>query len=308
MVSKHGWMRPASSGTGEIFSRSWIPQEPTALLIIAHGMAEHSGRYDDFATFMAENGFGVYMNDHAGHGNSAKVQGHFSDKDGWISVVQDLHALRQQAQQQHPDLPVFLMGHSMGSFLSRSYIIRYSEGLSGCVLCGTMGKNPLLVFGRILAKLQMLCKGPQSSGLAIDKLAFGSFNKGIDHPVNKFAWLSSVEQVCLEYAADPQCGFAFTAAGYYDLFSGLKEVTSSKWAEKVPKDLPIYLVAGDKDPVGAYGKGPAQVASQLQNAGCSDITLKLYPDARHEILNETCSQEVYEDILSWLLEHKPETT
>ena len=154
--------------------------------------------------------------------------------------------------------------------------------------------------GKALAGLQKKVLGPRSRGKLIDKLAFGSYNKRIENPVNQFAWLSTVEQVCREYAADEFCGFEFTAAGYYDLFSGLQEVNSPKWAQEVPKNLPVFLLAGDADPVGNYGKGPTEVAEALKAAGCGDVSLKLYPGKRHELLNESNRQEVYADILRWL--------
>lgn len=134
-------------------------------------------------------------------------------------------------------------------------------------------------------------------------LAFAGYNGKITHPVNEFAWLSTVDQVCRDYKADPLCGFPFTAGGYRDLFTGLTEITGPQWARKVPKDLPILLAAGDADPVGAYGKGPTQVAAWLRAAGCTEVDLKLYPGLRHELLNERCKGQVYQDLLQWLLAH-----
>lgn len=299
-MKKTEWTRPASSGSGLIFPRLWTEEQPKAILGIAHGMAEHSARYASFAEFLTAHGFAVCMNDHAGHGKSAQVKGHFADENGWEFVVDDLKALLDEVSGRYPGLPVFLMGHSMGSFLSRSFLTRYGGMLQGCILCGTMGKNPALGLGKALAGLQKKVLGPRSRGKLIDKLAFGSYNKRIENPVNQFAWLSTVEQVCREYAADEFCGFEFTAAGYYDLFSGLQEVNSPKWAQEVPKNLPVFLLAGDADPVGNYGKGPTEVAEALKAAGCGDVSLKLYPGKRHELLNESNRQEVYADVLRWL--------
>lgn len=299
-IAKKEWFRKAAGGDGKIFSRSWTGEDPRAVLVIAHGMAEHSARYDAFASFLAERGFAVYMNDHAGHGRSAQVNGHFADENGWENVVSDLNALAGEAEGEHPGLPLFLMGHSMGSFLSRSFLTRYGNRLSGCVLCGTMGKNPGVKPGKALASLQCRIKGPRSRGKLIDKLAFGSYNKGIENPVNKFAWLSRDEENCRAYEKDEMCGFEFTAAGYRDLFTGLSEISAPSWAEKVPKDLPIYLVAGDADPVGDYGKGPRWVAETLKAAGVKSVKLTLYPGMRHELLNEVGKEQVYNDIYDWL--------
>lgn len=271
-----------------------------AVVEIAHGMAEHSGRYDAFATFLAEHGYGVYMNDHAGHGRSTQPKGHFADENGWEHVIEDLNRLMNRAEQENPGKPLFLMGHSMGSFLSRCFLVRHGERLSGCILCGTMGENPGIKLGKKVASIQCRVLGPRSRGQMIDRLAMGGYNKGIEHPVNAFAWLSTDEENCRAYAADPLCGFAFTAAGYRDLFTGLEEISSPGWAGRVPKDTPVYLLAGDKDPVGNYGKGPVQVAEALKAAGVRDVTCKIYPGMRHELLNERGKEQVYQDILNWL--------
>lgn len=304
MEVKEGF-HPASSGWGQIFSRSWVEEssEPRAVIVIAHGMAEHSGRYDHFARFLAENGFAVYMNDHAGHGRSAQIKGHFADKNGWECVVKDLNSLMDQAVERHPGLPVLLMGHSMGSFLSRSFIARYGDRLSGCIICGTMGKNPGVALGKAVAAAQMKLMGPRSRGERISKLASTGYNKRIEVPVNDSAWLSTDDAVCRAFEADPLCNFPFTAAGYYDLFTGLMEISSLEWARRVPKSLPIFLIAGDQDPVGNYGEGPKQVAGWLREAGVQSVRLKLYPGMRHEVLNEIGKEEVYQDVLGWLEEH-----
>lgn len=294
------WFRPASSGWGQIFSRSWTDTDPKAVIVIAHGMAEHSGRYDHFARFLCENGFAVYMNDHAGHGRSAQIKGHFADKDGWECVVKDLNALTDQAVERHPGLPVFLMGHSMGSFLSRSFIVRYGGRLAGCVICGTMGANPGVPVGRAVAAAQIRLMGPRSSGRRISRLTSAGYNKRIENPVNSSAWLSTDDAVCKAFEADPLSNFPFTAAGYRDLFTGLSEISSPEWAQKVPKDLPVFLIAGDQDPVGNYGEGPKQVAGWLRAAGVHNVQLKLYTGMRHEVLNEIGKEEVYQDVLGWL--------
>lgn len=296
------WFRPASSGWGMTFSRSWLDEAaaPKAVLVIAHGMAEHSGRYDHCARYLAENGFAVYMNDHPGHGRSAQIKGHFADKDGWEYTVRDLNALMDEAVKAHPGLPVFLMGHSMGSFLARSFIIRYGQRLTGCIICGTMGANPGIPLGKALASAQCRLMGPRSSGKAIDKLVSASYNKRIENPVNASAWLSRDDEVCKKFQADPLCNFPFTAAGYRDLFTGLSEIASPKWADRVPKELPVFLIAGEQDPVGNYGEGPVQVGDALKKAGVRDVRWKIYPGMRHEVLNETGKEEVYADVLNWL--------
>ena len=299
-VNKKDWRRPAASGQGEIFSRLWAPEAPKAVLMIAHGMAEHSARYDEFATWLAGQDWAVCMNDHAGHGRSAIVKGHFADENGWEYVLGDLHALLGEVSAMYQGLPLFLMGHSMGTFMASSDVARWGESLTAAIFCGTMGENPALGFARLLANLQIKFRGPKSRGRLIDKLSTGSYYKKIRNPVNKSAWLSTDEANCVAYEADPDCGFEFTAAGYRDLFTGLAEVNGPAWPGRVPKNLPVFVVAGGEDPVGSYGKGPTQVAEKLRAAGVRDVTLKLYPGKRHELLNETNKAEVYADLRDWL--------
>lgn len=298
-MEKKEWARKASSGEGEIFSRLWVQAQPKAVIELAHGMAEHGERYDHFARFLVEQGYAVCMNDHAGHGRSGGTKGHFADKNGWVHVVSDLHLLRQEVSGQYPGLPFFLMGHSMGSLLSRSYLTRY-DGLTGCVLCGTIGVNPALGAGLALSSLQMKIRGPRSQGRMLDKLTSMGTLKRIAAPVNSFAWLTTVNEVCEAYEKDENCGYPFTAAGYHDLFTGLKAVTGTGWAEQVPKNLPLFVIAGAEDPMGAYGKGPQQVFGWLKETGHEKAALKLYPGMRHEILNEREKEQVYRDVLVFL--------
>ncbi len=299
------WTRPAQSGEGRIFSRLWAPEEPRAILMIAHGMAEHSARYDAFARHLASQGFVVCMNDHAGHGKSDGTRGFFAEKDGWQCVVRDLRALLLEVKEKYPGLPVCMMGHSMGSFLTREYITHWGGELSACVICGTMGRNPALAGGLALAKLQCRIKGPKSPGKLLDKMSTGGFYKKIPNAVNEFAWLSADPQNCEMYKNDPLCGFLFTASAFRDMFGGVQAVTGLEWARDVPKNLPVLVVAGSEDPVGANGKGPTEVAGWLREAGLGDVTLKLYDGMRHEILNEIGKETVFEDISRWLCESLP---
>jgi alpha-beta hydrolase superfamily lysophospholipase len=294
------WTRSASGGEGEIFSRMWAGGEPRAVLQVAHGMAEHGGRYDDFARFMAERGYVVGMNDHAGHGRSAETFGYFAKRDGMDYVIEDMKALMDELTERYAGLPVFLLGHSMGSFLARKYITLYGETLFGCLLSGTMGKNGALVFGKILAAGQKKLRGAKSAGKLLTVVTFGSYNRRIANPVNHCAWLSTVDEVCVDYRKDALCGFPFTAGGFYDLFTLLGEISAKGWAAQVPAMLPIYIFSGEDDPVGAYGRGPREVYDALAETGHADVTLKLYPGGRHEMLNEVNRRDVYGDVLAWL--------
>jgi alpha-beta hydrolase superfamily lysophospholipase len=190
----------------------------------------------------------------------------------------------------------------MGSFLARKYMAAYGDDLAGCILSGTMGPGRPFGLAQMIASIQKKLKGGKSIGKFLTGISFGSHNKRIAHPVNRCAWLSTVDRVCEDYVKDPHCGFSFTAAGYYDLFSMLKEVNASGWAALVPKDLPVYLFSGEADPVGDYGRGPQQVFDRLKSAGLTDVELKLYPEGRHEMLNEANRSEVYDDVLRWIEE------
>ena len=297
------WMRHASSGHEDILSKRWVGDEKLAIVQISHGMSEHVERYNDFAEYLANHGFVVYMNEHAGHGEHADTLGFFADENGKEHVVTDMKTLHDEAVEDFPDLPVFLLGHSMGSFLARKYITHYGNELAGCILSGTSGSNPALGVGQLIANLQKKIKGPKSRGKFLTFMAFGSYLKRIKHPINANAWISRDDEVCKVYKNDKYCGFNFTAGGFSDLFSLLKEINQKDWAEKVPAQLPIYLFSGTEDPVGLYGKGVEEIFEKLRNSNHKDLTMKLYKGGRHEMLNELNKEEVYEDTLKWLQKH-----
>ncbi|GHT80111.1 hydrolase [Spirochaetia bacterium] len=300
MVNEKQWYRKASGGEGEIFSRLWANEAPKAVLQIAHGMAEHSERYKEFATLLAENGYVVCMEDHAGHGPHTKCKGFFAEKDGWLSVVNDVKGLMDEVTALYPGLPVFLMGHSMGSFLVRSYIVRYGEGLSGCILSGTMGPNPLVNVVKTLIAITVACKGKKAEATLIGKLSGGANQGKFKNEGSPFAWLTTDTAEVQKYEDDPFCGFVFTASGYGDLFDGITEITAPGWADKVPRKLPVYIYSGEDDPVGDYGKGVKQVFDALKACDVEDVEIKLYCGGRHEMHNEVNKQEVYADVLGWL--------
>lgn len=305
-MEKRKWLRKASNGDGAIYSVMYRGKRRRAILHIVHGMSEHSGRYEDFARFLVKQGFVVVMEDHQGHGRSARYPGHFGDENGWRYILQDLKKLTDEAVKQNPGIPVFMLGHSMGSFLARTYVTRYGEQLSGLILSGTMGRNPAVYAGLALATMQKRIKGPKSEAGMLNKIGFGSYNRGIRNPVNEYAWLSTVDEVCKDFMADELSGVEFTAAAYCDLLSGILAVNAAGWEKRVP-DIPIYLFAGGSDPVGSYGKGPAEVYARLKASG-HDTELKIYPGYRHEMLNEANKTQVYGDVLDWLERHMTKTS
>lgn len=296
---------PSKTGLGEIYAEVWPAKESKAVLQIAHGMAEHIGRYADFAEFLAENGYTVIMNDHAGHGKSIQSdrhQGYFGSTDGWKHIVDDMKQLHDYAATQFPGIPVVLMGHSMGSFLSRAYAVQYPLDHAMYILSGTAGRNVLTGFGKLAAKWEIRRRGPMKPSSFLQKMSFGQYNKRVDNPHTANDWLSREEAVVAEYEADPLCGFPFTAEAMLDLFSVMEYVSGRSWAAKVA-DVPIYIFSGDEDPVGNYGKGITQVRKWLEETGHHHIKVKLYEGGRHEMLNEVNKEEVYRGVLGFLREN-----
>ncbi|MEI2825160.1 MAG: alpha/beta hydrolase [Dermatophilaceae bacterium] len=283
----------------------WSPEsEPKAVVLIAHGMAEHAGRYARFAERLTEAGYDVYAVDHRGHGKTAgsvdKV-GYFADKDGFEKVVEDLYAVTRTISEDHPELPVFLFGHSMGSILSRAYAIAHSSTISGLVLTGAGGDPGLLGrVGAVVAFAEGTIRGRRSRSPLLDAMSFGKFNDAFKPTRTKFDWLSRDRTEVDLYIADPYCGAVFTTGFFGDLLHGLAVVNDPANVAKIRHDLPVLLASGDKDPVGDNGKGVNQVAEQLREAGVASVTVTLYPNARHEILNETNRDEITSDIIHWL--------
>lgn len=296
---------PSKSGVADVFARCWVPADGAkAIFQIVHGMAEHGERYEDFAKFLCGKGFAVLVDDHVGHGRSAKSDkelGYFGEKNGWDAFVEDERALTELITSEFPGLPLIFFGHSMGSFIAREYIRRYGidERIKGAIICGTSGRNPAAPIAITIAGAVAKAKGSRHKSKFIDKLAFGTYNKKVENPVTPFDWLTSDPDEVQKYIADKYCGFLFTAAGYKDLFTVLNRVSGKDWFEQVYEGLPIFLIAGEDDPVGQYGAGVKQVYNDLKLAGKKDVTLKLYPHMRHEILNEVGKDEVYNDIAAW---------
>ncbi|MCK5312252.1 MAG: lysophospholipase [Desulfobacteraceae bacterium] len=294
----------------EIFSHKWLPgdnAEVKAIVQIAHGMAEHSARYERFAEMLTANNFGVYANDHRGHGQTAGTienLGYFADSNGWDLVVSDMNQLTKTIKNNHPDVPVFLFGHSMGSFLCRDYMFTYPNIVNGVILSATACDPGLLGYaGIIISKIASTIKGKKSLSPLMDNLSFGSFNKSFKPNRTKFDWLSRDDAEVDKYINDPFCGTIFTAGFFNDLVKGIKKINHPSNIQKIPKDLPAYLFAGSNDPVGDFTKGVKKVYQAYKNAGIKDLNIKFYEDGRHEMLNETNREEVYKDIIDWLEQH-----
>lgn len=294
----------SSNGIDDIAYSVYVPQEaPGAVLQIAHGMSEHFGRYEEFAGFLAERGIIVCGNDHLGHGgsvSSAENLGYFGNKKGWEYLVDDMHLLTMRIKKEFGAIPYFLLGHSLGSLLARAYLSKYGDELSGCIIMGTSDKNSKTVLGKPLMKAICRLKGEKYRSRLLYSIAFGNYNKRYKKGCSRLAWMSQDSQVLAQFKADPMCNFILTVAGFMDLTDVLLFVSRPEWAHEVPKEVPLYLVSGDMDPVGDYGKGVQQVYKALLEAKVKELSMKLYPDDRHEILNEPHKETVYRDILCWL--------
>ncbi len=302
------WKGQSSDGEHPLYVSIWTPADTDirAVVQICHGMAEHIRCYERFAGELCARGFVVCGDDHLGHGRTAEKpeeRGFFGEKNGVHHLVEDEQRVREEMQRRYPGKPYFLLGHSMGSFITRRYITRYADGLAGYLCCGTAGRNPLAGLGIALADLMIALRGPRRTGKFLDKLAFGAYNSRFPEKGPDRKWLSRDNEGYPDVSGDEKWGFVFTNAGFRDLFRLLRSVTGSRWARTVPKDLPIALFSGDNDPVGAFGKGPRQVYRWLENAGVRDLSLKLYPDARHELHNEINRDEFLADVVGWIDRH-----
>ena len=305
-MNKSEYKLKANDGT-QIYVYEWLPDEPNnvkAAVQIAHGMAEHAARYEDFALFLQKQGFAVYANDHRGHGKTAgsiENLGYFADKNGFDTVVNDMRLLTKKIHAEFPEKPIFLLGHSMGSFLSRYYAIEDSSQINGLILSGTAGDPGMLgKVGKMLSNIIAAFNGKKSPTPLMTKLSFGEYNKQFKPKRTEFDWLSRDKEQVDKYVNDPYCGTVFTAGFYQDLLGGLLYVNKITAINKMRKDLPVFLISGEKDPVSENGKGVKEVFEKMKNTGLADVEIKLYKDARHEILNETNKEEVYQDILNWL--------
>ena len=294
-----------SCGVGKIHACCWMPDcEPKAIVQIVHGIAEFVDRYDDFANFLNKQGFLVIGEDHMGHGQSigdGGVRGYFTG--GWFSAIEDTYRLMKDTMQKYPGLPYILFGHSMGSFMARTILAKYPDsGISGCVICGT-GWQPRAALPMLIKVVEGICKksGETKPNEQLQKMVFGGYNDRIENPRTASDWLTRDESIVDAYVADPLCGFTPACGLLRDMMKGIHYIEQPKNLQQMKKHLPILFIAGEEDPVGAYGKGVVRAVKEFKKAGMVNVSSKIYPQCRHEILNELNKQEVYEDIRNWML-------
>lgn len=297
----------SSTGVNRIHVKTCAPDgEIRGVIQIEHGIAEHVERYGDFMEFLAGNGFFVAADDHLGHGKSIERdddKGFFADSDGWWRVIDDIRTVHETLKKKYPSLPFILFGHSMGSFLARTYLIKYPDDFDAAIISGTGQQSPLLVgAGAFMANSMVKKSGPRGDGQKLNDIAFGSYNKKIKLKHTDFDWLSRDEKNVQKYIDDPLCGFVAKCSLYRDMMEGIKFISSKENAAKMNKNTPVYFMSGAADPVGDYGKGVEKAYKMFCNVGMKDVTIRLYPEGRHEMLNEINRADVYRDILNWLNE------
>ena len=286
-----------------LYVNQWMPDiPPRAVVMLSHGMAEHGGRYARLAQALCAAGLGVYALDQRGHGRTAEAGtvGLYAETDGWNKVVGDLASLNQHIGQQHPGLPIILLGHSMGSYISQAYLLHHSASLHGAILSGS-NFQPVALYraAQIIARIERARQGLRGRSALIDFLSFGSFNKAFKPNRTAFDWLSRDPVEVDNYINDPLCGFRCTNQLWIDLLGGLQQISKVSNLAQIDPGLPILVMGGDRDPV-SEGKRLKHLAHALREAGCQDVQLTLYPQARHEVFNETNRDEVTADLLTWL--------
>ena len=286
-----------------LYVNQWMPDgPPRALVMLSHGMAEHSGRYARLAQALCDAGYGLYAPDQRGHGRTADegTLGLYAEHDGWSKVVGDLASLNQHIGQQQPGLPIILLGHSMGSYIAQAYLLHHSASLDGAILSGS-NFQPVALYraARLIARVERLRQGLRGRSALIDFLSFGSFNKAFKPNRTAFDWLSRDPAEVDKYINDPLCGFRCTNQLWIDLLGGLQQISKASNLAQIDPGLPILVMGGECDPV-SEGKRLNSLADALREAGCQHLQLNIYPQARHEVFNETNRDEVTADVLSWL--------
>ena len=296
---------PSADGKNTIYAEIYTPKSasPRGIVQLAHGMIDHTGRYTALADFLCSHGFIFAGNHHLGHGMSVsdpEDYGFFADNGGYKYVIEDIHSMNKYLHKSHPDLPIIMLGHSMGSFISRLYVAEHPSSVSGLIIHGTGGPNPLVGVGKILAGLLKSFYGTHHRSKLIESMAFGSYNKKYPKEEGHNAWLTRDLDKVADRDTHPFTSFKFTVSGYVDLFNFLALSNSGAWFKKYPKRMPTIIMSGDMDPVGDYGKGPRHVYKQLMINGAENVTIKTYEGARHELFNETNANDVFADILTWI--------
>lgn len=283
----------------------WLPDgdDVRGVVQVAHGLAEHVGRYAHVAEAFTAAGYAVYGDDHRGHGRTAATDedlGFFAAERGWARVLDDLYRLNQHVRDAHRGVPVVLLGHSMGSFLTQQFLFTFPGAIAGAILSGTNGPvGALGDLGAVAARIERRRLGPRGRSPLLNTLSFGAYNKAFEPARTEFDWLSSDPEAVDAYLADPLCGFVATTQLWLDLLSGLRLIAQTQRLRAIPTDLPIHVVAGDQDPVGEATRGVQRLLDAYEDVGLTAVTHRVYP-GRHELVNEVNRDEVIADLVAWL--------
>ena len=295
----------------DIFASRYELAEPKGIVLALHGMAEHRKRYEEFANILNEAGYSFYIHDHRGHGETALENnlplGHFADKDGWEKIIGDVknHLELIEKRNKNIEVPVFLFGHSMGSFVSRDYISRNPYDFSGALLSGAAQvKRTELFLLKFFIGLEKFFKGEKKKSTIVENLIFSSNNQSFNDTETPNDWLSSNSKANKKYYEDPRCGFNCTVKFYDDFYKGMKNTAYIANYNTIPENFPLIFLSGEKDPVG--GKDIIKLADNYKKAGLKNVEYKLYPEARHELINEYNKEEFFEDVINWLDKKKNE--
>lgn len=289
---------------GKLHACCWASEgTPKAVVQIVHGIAEHVARYDHFARYLNAQGYLVVAEDHMGHGKSIceeTPQGCFAG--GWDAAVEDCCRLMQLTMEKYPGVPYILFGHSMGSFLARSMLIKHPDsGIKAAIICGSAWMPGLVIQGgKLISGLLNRGEKARQPSTQLQGIMFSGYDKRIKDPRTPCDWLTRDEAVVDAYVADPLCGFAPTPTLANAMMNGLLYIQNTANLKRMNKNLPIYFIAGAEDPVGGYGEGVRKAAQMFIRSGMKHVSVKLYPGCRHEIHNELNRDEVYQDVAVWI--------
>lgn len=286
-----------------LFVNQWLGDgTPRAVVLLAHGMAEHSGRYAYLGQTLCAAGFALYAHDQRGHGKTAEhgTLGYFADNDGWCTVVSDVASLSRHISQSHPGVPIFLLGHSMGSYIAQAYLMHHGASLQGAILSAS-NFQPVALYraASLIARFERWRQGAKGRSALIEWLSFGSFNKAFKPNRTAYDWLSRDPAQVDAYASDPLCGFRCTNQLWIDLLGGLQQISKASNLTQIDPGLPLLIMGGECDPV-SEGKRLIDLANALRSAGNRQLQLNVYPQARHELFNEINRDEVMADLIAWL--------
>ena len=292
---------PASDHT-MLYVHCWRAEQPKAVILLAHGMTEHSLRYERFGQFLSQNGISLYCHDQRGHGKTGGMRlGHLRKGVEWNMMINDLFTIKKKLIDVETDCPIYLMGHSMGSFLVRRTVQLRPSMFDGLILSGTGdGQGAAGRAAVKIASVACLLTGQETYSKKLQKLMFGSFNRGIVNPQSEYDWLTRDQAELERYLNDSWCGFTCTNGFYHELLQGIQLANDPQNIASMRKTMPVYLFSGDCDPVGNMGKGVRHVQQLFAQAGMQDVTVQLYPGGRHEMLNEINRDAVMADLLQWL--------